>query len=175
MKAKLAWPMLPLILAMAACSDKNREDAIQRKDSQTVVHSDSAGAGKYLNPPTLIKANRWTEVPVVGAPGRLTTGPSDFRPNAKRIYMVLTLNPADWLAWKRSLKPIAAPDIFFLDEELAIKLLPPDWLASTAPYSRDRRRIEGEWYNPDSIIAPAYKGLAAVRHGDHLLLELFSK
>jgi hypothetical protein len=165
----LRFASLAMALAFTACGEKSREAGVRNKGSEVQVYDDPAGPAKFLRLPGPILEARWMEVPVV--PGaRDDIGPAD-----KRLYIVLRLDPATWPVWARVLRP-AAPGDYFLEEAVAVKILPADWLAATVPDSLGRGRLlEGDAYEPDSLATSWYQGSAAVRHGDRLFMEFLSR
>lgn len=159
-----------IVWVVAACRGGSREADVQRHDSEITVHEGIDGPAKFLKLPAPIKAARWTEVPIVRET-RHDIGPSD-----NRLYVVVAIDTSAWGEWKRVLSMPAAPGVYYLPEEVAAKILPPDWLAATSPDTLGRgRRLEGKFYIPDSIATAWYRGQAAVRHGEYLFMEFLSK
>lgn len=162
-------PIFVVAISMSACGEKTREADMSKRGSEIEVNSDPAGPAKFLRMPGPIAEVRWTEVPIV--PGtRDGIGPADTR-----LYVVLRLDPGAWPAWKKALRPTPG-ESYDLDEAVASKLLPPEWLAASKLDSQGKvRRLDGESFDPDSLATSWYHGSAAVRHGDHLFLEFFSR
>lgn len=167
--SRIGFAMLATALIFSACGEKSREAGVRKKIPETQVYDDPAGPAKFLRLPGSILAARWMELPVIDG-ARDDIGPAD-----KRLYIVLKIDSSTWPAWARVLQP-SAPGDYFLEEDVATKILPADWLAATVPDSLGRgRQLLGEAYEPDSLATSWYTGSAAVRHGDYLFMEFLSK
>jgi hypothetical protein len=158
------------VLGAIACGGKERKAAMGKNNPEPIVHEDTAGPAKFLRLPSPITRARWCEVPVV-KPSRPDIGPTD-----KRLFVVVTVDSAHWPAWERALSKAAAHDTYFLSEDLATKLLPADWLAAVPQDSLGRgRSLQGIPYDPSAIATSWYRGVAAMRNGNHLFMEFVSR
>lgn len=133
------------------------------------------GAERFLHLPEPILSAKWCEFPRVGTPSRLAIGPSEG-PTDTVLLAVLELVPGSWPKWEQAMDSASEVDMYYLDEAQATGLLPPEWLATLPQDSLGPgRRLLGDFYNPNPIAKSPWLGKAAIRHGDHLFLELGSK
>lgn len=111
---------------------------------------------------------RWALVPVVPQ-GRDAIGPTD-----KDLYVVLLVDSLQWPAWERVLAAASSPGHYFIKDEIAEKLLPPEWFASSVSDSlRGGRRLTGTFYATDSLATTWSRNGLAIRHGNYLFMDFF--
>lgn len=156
-------------MVISGCDGKEGKRMAKGKTPVT-VHTGTAGAERFLQLPGPIRSARWCEVPLT-ANSRLAIGPTDTR-----LLAVIELEPGAWPAWGKAMDSLSDIDVYFLPEEYATGLLPPAWLDAASPDPAGRgRKLTGEMFDPSPIAASWYGGVVAIRHGDHLFIELGSK
>ena len=159
-----------LALVLIACGEKKHAAEAKKKRTDIIVHDDQQKLSEMIRLSAPVTSVRWAVVPVVVGQSRLAIGPSDYS-----LYVVVTFDSAQWPAWERALTPAPADGDYFLMEEVAEKLLPPDWNAPTVPDSLGGgRRLEGAFYKPDSAATSVYRSGSAVRHGNHLFMSFYT-
>lgn len=155
-----------LISLLSACGEKKHTAATRTKRTDFIIHDDPGKLSEKLNLPAAISSARWTVMPFVPQ-SRLDIGPSDYC-----LYAVISVDSAQWPIWERALIPLDSSAKVYLMEEVAEKLLPPEWLATTTPDSLERGRlISGTYFQPDSLASGGYQPGVAVRHGKYLYLS----
>jgi hypothetical protein len=156
------------VWAVVACGEKKRASETRPKRTDIVVYDTPEGLSRMIKPPTPVAAVRWALVPVVPQT-RDGLGPTD-----ENFYAVLTLDSAQWPVWERALAASASPGEYYLMEEVAEKLLPPEWLSSSVSDSlKGGRRITGTFYDLDSIHTGWGRNGLAIRHDKYLFLDFY--
>lgn len=157
-------------LVVSGCNGKEGKPGMAKAKPPITFLTGTAGVERFLHLPGPIRSARWCETPLA-TPSRLAIGPTDTR-----LLAVVALDPGTWPAWEKALSSVLGIDDYCLPEEYATGLLPPEWLAAVAPDPSGRgRRLQGGMYDPSAIATSWYTGVVAIRHGDHLFIELGSK
>lgn len=152
---------------MVSCVEKEKPSTTRPKRTDIVVYDTPEGLSRMIEPPAPVAAVRWSLVPVV------PQSRDGFGPTDANFYAVLTLDSAQWPAWERGLVPSASPWDYYLMEEVAEKILPPQWLDSTVRDSlREGRRLTGIMYDLDSIPTKWGEKGSGIRHGNYLFLDI---
>lgn len=157
-----------MVWMLGACGEKKSAAETRPKRTDIVVYDTPEGLSRMIKPPAPVRAVRWSLVPVVPQ-SRDAIGPTD-----ENFYAVVTVDSAQWPAWKRALAASSSPGDYFLQEEIAEKLLPPDWFASTVSDSlQGGRRLTGTFYKTDSLSTSSSRKGMAIRHGNYLFMDFF--
>lgn len=154
---------------LTACREKGNKAETRQIRTDITVYENPKNLSDMIKLPAPTTEVRWALVPVV-PPSRRDFGPTD-----KSLCVVAVVDSAHWPAWQRSLTPQPSPGDYSLMEEIADKLLPQEWLASTGIDSlRHGRILTGTFYKPDSLATSWYRSVIAIRHGKYLFMEFFS-